>query len=114
MVMPTKRMKADADDYSIACAVPVNAEGVKIINSSYAPRSEDTRHFPHTSKFHMPDGFVIFDDVFVPNERVFLDWNGAYLAVFAHSLALWEALSGVGPLVKRADTLAGLAQLVAR
>lgn len=113
MVMPTKKMKANADDWSIACAVPVNAEGVKIINSSYAPRSEDTRHFPHTSRHHMPDGFVIFDDVFVPRERVFLDGDGAHSAVFAHSLGLWERIGGVGQLVKQADLLVGLAHLIA-
>src|SRR3546814_20092057 len=61
----------------------------------------------------MPDGFVIFDDVFVPNERVFLDGNGAYSAVFVHSLGLWERIGGVGQLVKQADLLVGLAHLIA-
>ena len=38
MVMPTKAMKPGEEDYAIACAVPVNAPGVKIINTTYAPR----------------------------------------------------------------------------
>lgn len=113
MVMPTKRMKPAEDDYSVACAVPVNAPGVKIINSSYAPRAEDTRHFPHTSHEHMPDGFVVFDDVFVSAERVFLDGDGANAAVFAHSLGLWERISGTARMVEQADLLVGLAHLIA-
>src|SRR5690606_19222292 len=32
MTIPTKSMKAGEEDYSIACMVPVNAPGVKIIN----------------------------------------------------------------------------------
>ncbi|MCW0215558.1 MAG: hypothetical protein OJJ54_19555 [Pseudonocardia sp.] len=113
MVMPTKRMKAEEEDWSIACAVPVNAPGVKIINSSYAPRSADTRHFPVTSHEHMPDGFVIFDDVFVPNERVFLAGEGRYAAVFAHSLGLWERIGGTSAMAEQADLLVGFAHLVA-
>lgn len=113
MVMPTKRMGAEAGDYSIACAVPVNAEGVRIINSSYAPRGEDVRHFPHTSHDHMPDGFVVFDDVFVPRERVFLDGDPQYAAVFAHSLGLWERIGGVSQMTRNAELLVGFAHLIA-
>src|SRR5215475_6715255 len=38
MVIPTKAMKPGEDAYAIACAVPVNAPGVKVVNTSYAPR----------------------------------------------------------------------------
>jgi 4-hydroxybutyryl-CoA dehydratase/vinylacetyl-CoA-Delta-isomerase len=113
MTIPTKAMKAGEEDWSIACMVPVNAEGVKIINTTYAPRHEDTRAFPVSGKYHYPEGFVIFDDVFVPHERVFLDGETAYAAVFAHSLGLWERLGGLSEFVQEADHLVGLAQLVA-
>ena len=73
MTIPTKAMKGNEEDYAIACMVPVNSPGVKIVNTTYAPRHPDSRHFPHSDGHHMPDGFVIFDDVFVPTERVFLD-----------------------------------------
>jgi 4-hydroxybutyryl-CoA dehydratase / vinylacetyl-CoA-Delta-isomerase len=113
MVMPTKRMGLEAADYSIACAVPVNTPGVTIINSSYAPRGEDVRHFPHTSHDHMPDGFVVFDDVFVPRERIFLDGDPRYAAVFAHSLGLWERIGGVSQMTRNAELLVGFAHLIA-
>ena len=113
MVMPTKRMGAEAGDYSIACAIPVNAPGVRVINSSYAPRGEDVRHFPHTSHDHMPDGFVVFDDVFVPRDRVFLDGDPQYAAVFAHSLGLWERIGGVSQMARHAELLVGFAHLIA-
>ncbi|MCP4958529.1 MAG: 4-hydroxyphenylacetate 3-hydroxylase [Actinomycetia bacterium] len=113
LTIPTKAMKPGEEDYSIACVVPVNAEGVKIINTTYAPRHEDTRSFPVSSRNHYPEGFVIFDDVFVPTERIFLDGETAYAAVFAHSLGLWERLGGLSAFVEEADQLVGLAQLVA-
>lgn len=113
MVMPTKNMKPGEEEYAIACAVAVNSPGVKIVNTTYAPRHGDARHFPHTNGNHMPDGFVIFDDVFVPTERIFLDGETAYAATFAHSLGLWERLGGLTALAEQADMLVGFAQLVA-
>ena len=112
LTIPTKAMKAGEEEWSIGCVVPVNAEGVKIINTTYAPRHEDLRTFPVSGKYHYPEGFVIFDDVFVPHERVFLDGETHYAAVFAHSLGLWERLGGLSAFVDEADQLVGFAQLV--
>ena len=41
VVMPTKNMKPGEEDYAVACAVPVNAPGVRIVNTSYAPRERE-------------------------------------------------------------------------
>jgi 4-hydroxybutyryl-CoA dehydratase/vinylacetyl-CoA-Delta-isomerase len=113
MTIPTKSMKAGEEDYSIAAMVPVNAPGVKIINTSYAPRHEDLRDFPVAGRHSTPEGFVIFDDVFVPNDRVLLDGETAIAAVFAHSLGLWERLGGLTSMADDADVMVGLAQLIA-
>ena len=113
LTIPTKAMKAGEEDWSIGCSVPVNAPGVKIINTTYAPRHDDVRAFPVSGQRHYPEGFVIFDDVFVPHERVFLDGETHYAAVFAHALGLWERLGGLSAFVEEADELVGLAQLVA-
>lgn len=113
MTIPTKSMKPGEEDYAIAAMVPVNAPGVKIINTTYAPRHADPRAFPISSQISYPEGFVIFDDVFVPNDRVFLDGETAHAAVFAHSLGLWERLGGLSEFANEADHLVGLAQLVA-
>lgn len=113
MTIPTKAMKAGEEDYSVACMVPVSAPGVKIVNTTYAPRHEDVRDFPISGRHHTPEGFVIFDDVFVPNERVFLDGSHPELAtVFAHSLGLWERLGGLSGMATRYDQLVGFAQLI--
>jgi len=113
MTIPTKAMKAGEEDYSIAAMVPVNAPGVKIINTTYAPRHADTRDFPVSGASATPEGFVIFEDVFVPNERIFLNGEVAQAAVFAHSLGLWERLGGLSGMADGADTLVGFAQLIA-
>lgn len=113
MTIPTKAMKAGEEDYAIAAMIPVNAPGVKIVNTTYAPRHEDLRSFPVSGHEHFPEGFVILDDVFVPNERVFLDGEVESAALFAHSLGLWERLGGLSSMADGADVLVGLAQLIA-
>ena len=112
MTIPTKSMKAGEEQYSVACMVPVNAPGVKIINTTYAPRHHDTRDFPISGRHHTPEGFVIFDDVFVPNDRVFLDGNPELAGLFAHSLGLWERLGGLSAMANSYDALVGFAQLI--
>jgi len=113
LVIPTKRMKQSEADYAVACAVPVNAPGLTIINANFSPRSDfDERFYPYSAKHMMTEGFVVFDEVFVPNERVFLAGEVEHSATFAHSLGLWERLGSLGHYVDVADTLTGLAQLI--
>jgi 4-hydroxybutyryl-CoA dehydratase/vinylacetyl-CoA-Delta-isomerase len=112
MTIPTKAMRPGEEDYAIACMVPVNAKGVKIINTTYAPRHADTRDFPISGGQNTPEGFVIFDDVFVSGERVFLDGRPEFAAVFAHSLGLWERLGGLAAMASSYDRLVGFAQLI--
>jgi 4-hydroxybutyryl-CoA dehydratase/vinylacetyl-CoA-Delta-isomerase len=113
MVMPTKNMKPGEEDWAICAAVPVNAPGVHITNTSYHPYGRDERDHPTSSRESVPDSMCIFDDVFVPNERIFLDGQAEQAAVFAHSLGLWERLGGTAFMVEQADELVGLAQLIA-
>jgi 4-hydroxybutyryl-CoA dehydratase/vinylacetyl-CoA-Delta-isomerase len=89
MTIPTKAMKTGDDDYAIAAMTPVNAPGVKIANTPYAPRHSDLRDFPVSGHDHYPEGFVIFDDVVVPNERI-LGGEVRPRRGFAHSLGLRE------------------------
>ena len=113
LVMPTKMMKPGEEDWAIACAVPLNAEGVSVVNTSYAPRADNPDYYPISSHANSAEGFIILDNVFVPNDRVFLAGEVEHSATFAHSLGLWERLGGTMHMAECADTLVGFAQLIA-
>ena len=113
VVLPTKRMRAGEEDYAIACAVPANAQGVMQIVSSHHARHGHARDKPVSNAVALPDSIVVFDDVYVPHERVFLDGDVARSATVAHALGLWERLSGVAHMAHLGDQLAGLAQMIA-
>ena len=116
MVFPSTLIRSGQDDvpYSIAFALPVSAKGLKFIcRESFA--SESAYDHPLASRFDEQDAVVIFDDVLVPWERVFIledpekankvnDATGA-VVFMAHQATVREAA--------KAEFMAGLATLVA-
>ncbi|HWA63464.1 MAG TPA: 4-hydroxyphenylacetate 3-hydroxylase C-terminal domain-containing protein, partial [Caulobacteraceae bacterium] len=59
-----------------------------------------------------PEGFVVFDDVFVPWDRVFLAGEVQLASRLAQSLGLWERVGGLVGSVGTSRLFVGLAQLV--
>jgi 4-hydroxybutyryl-CoA dehydratase/vinylacetyl-CoA-Delta-isomerase len=113
VVMPTKAMSPGEEDYSVSFSVPVNTKGVKIINRAYAEPGRSAFDFPMSVHKNSPEGFVIFDDVFVPWERVFLAGETKLAGVYANSLGLWERVGGLIEFANRAKRMVGMAALLA-
>jgi 4-hydroxybutyryl-CoA dehydratase / vinylacetyl-CoA-Delta-isomerase len=112
VVMPTKGMRQDETDYAVSFSIPVNTEGVKIINRSFAPAELNPFDYPASAHHSIPEGFVVFDDVFVPWDRVFLAGEVQLASLFAQSLGLWERTGGVVDAARVSQLYVGLAQLV--
>jgi 4-hydroxybutyryl-CoA dehydratase/vinylacetyl-CoA-Delta-isomerase len=113
VVLPTKAMSEGEEDYSVAFSVPVNTPGVKIINRDYAEPGRSTFDYPISGTRSMPEGFIIFDDVFVPWDRVFLCGEYQYAGPVAHALGLWERVGGLIAMVEQSRLMVGIAQLLA-
>lgn len=112
VVMPTKGMRQEESDYAVSFSIPVNAPGVKIINRSFAPAELNAFDYPASSHHSVPEGFVVFDDVFVPWDRVFLAGEVQLASKLAQSLGLWERTGGLVEAVRMSELFVGLAQLV--
>jgi 4-hydroxybutyryl-CoA dehydratase / vinylacetyl-CoA-Delta-isomerase len=112
VVMPTKSMRENEADYAVAFSIPVNTPGVKIINRSFAPAELNSFDYPASSHHSMPEGFVIFDDVLVPWDRVFLAGEWQLAGAFAGALGLWERTLGLAMASQDANIMVGLAHLV--
>lgn len=87
LIMPTIAMTEADKDYAVSFAVPTDAKGVFMI---YGRQSCDTRKLEEdadidlgNNTFGGQEALVIFDDVFVPNERVFMckEWKYAGMLV---------------------------------
>jgi 4-hydroxyphenylacetate 3-monooxygenase len=63
------------ENYANCLAVPVAAEGLKLYPRKPFSRAGSAFDYPLSSRFDESDSYVVFDNVFVPWERVFIYRN---------------------------------------
>ncbi|GAA0177783.1 4-hydroxybutyryl-CoA dehydratase/vinylacetyl-CoA-Delta-isomerase [Clostridium sediminicola] len=117
LVMPTIAMKPDDKDYAVSFAVPTDAEGIILI---YGRQSCDTRKLEEgadidlgNKKFGGQEVLVVFDDVFVPNERIFLNGETEFAGTLVERFAGYHRQSYGGCKVGVGDVLIGATALSA-
>src|SRR5438270_5181691 len=65
--------KSGDEDYAVSFAIPVGTPGLKLYpRRPYASAQTGAYDYPLSSRFDESDALCIFDDVFVPWERVFV------------------------------------------
>ena len=115
LCMPTIAMKPEDKDYAVSFSVPSDAEGITLI---YGRQSCDTRKMEGSeidvgnSEFGGHEALVVFDEVFVPNDRIFMDGETDYVVTLVerfagHHRPSYACKCGVG------DVLIGAAGLAA-
>lgn len=112
LVLPGTAMKADEKDFAIACAVPADAPGVVMI---FGRQSNDSRKVEGCGmdignpRFGVVGGeaMVVFEDVFVPNDRVFLNGEVDQCANMVNYFATWHRANYGGCKGGNADVLIG-------
>lgn len=103
-------------DFVIACAVPRDIEGLTIVE---ATRPSDRRELEETADVEVPDtgitqGWLLFQDVFVPKERVFMckeyKYTGKLIQFFTanYRACIGACVAGQG------DVMIGASVLMAR
>jgi 4-hydroxybutyryl-CoA dehydratase/vinylacetyl-CoA-Delta-isomerase len=112
IVVPTRAMTEADKDYCISFGIPVNTKGVKIISR---PERGDLNWFdyPISSGHVTLESMVIFDNVFVPKERIFMDGEWQYAGHLANCFATWHRFTGLSYKPPFAELMVGAAQLIA-
>lgn len=113
-------LKPGDEDYAISCIVPNGAPGLKLYpRRPYALGATSVFDYPLSSRFDESDSLVVFDDVFVPWEDVFIYKNieltaGQFSITAAHVLGntqshirSWAKLQFIVGLVKRCMDASG-------
>ena len=112
IVLPTRALGEVDKDYAVAFALPADWEGVHLITRPAGVRQRQVVKCPF-AECGVSDSMVIFDNVFVPQDRIFMcrEWEfGRRIALlFADSHR--HSYSGCKPAVS--DILCGTAVLVA-
>ncbi|MHA2295712.1 MAG: 4-hydroxyphenylacetate 3-hydroxylase family protein [Candidatus Hodarchaeales archaeon] len=116
IVMPTLAMRPGEEDYAVSFGVDTNAKGITMI---YGRQTSDTRKMEKGEldignwKYGGQEIFVIFDEVIIPHEQVFMkgeiEFTGELVNRFAgYHRQSYACKTGVG------DVLIGAAALAAR
>jgi 4-hydroxybutyryl-CoA dehydratase/vinylacetyl-CoA-Delta-isomerase len=98
LVMPTMRLKGEDRDYAIVGAVPVDAPGITYV---YGRQSCDTRSMEGGEidagnvMYSGQEAMIIFKDVFIPNELIFMDGEYEYAAMLVERFTCYHRRSYV-------------------
>lgn len=74
LLFPFGRYGEDEPEEALAFSVPLDADGLRMICRPSLSQN-DPRNHPLSSRMDEMDTFVVLDEVFVPDERVFIDAN---------------------------------------
>lgn len=116
LAMPTMAMGSDDADYAVSFAVPSDSEGIIYV---YGRQSCDTRKLEEGTmdvgncRYGGHECLVIFEDLFVPWERVFMCGEYNYTGALVERFAGYHRQSYGGCKVGVGDVLIGAAALAA-
>lgn len=113
---PCRTHGEEDKDYALAFAVPCNAKGVKMlavepVNRTYG--AEGRFDYPKTSALQPTECLIVFDDVFVPWERVFMCGEWQYSRMLAYAFGSYHRLFGTCKMIGKLEAITGAAALVA-
>jgi 4-hydroxybutyryl-CoA dehydratase/vinylacetyl-CoA-Delta-isomerase len=116
IVLPSRSMAAGDESWSVAFAIPAATRGLRMYTSDFLHGANEPFTHPISTAHKMVETLTVFDDVFVPWERVFFharpDLAGAAALTFvefhrytavSYKLPLLDALVGLGITVAQAN-----------
>ena len=111
LVVPTRALRPEDKDYAVAFAVPGDWDGLKQVATMHNFRPRE--HFKRGFMPGATDSYMIFDNCFVPWERIFLAGEYQHGGVCALLFALFHrhSYSGCKPAI--GDVIMGMAALAA-
>lgn len=117
LVMPNNSLKEHEKDWAVCFAIPLDAPGMIYV---YGRQASDTRKLEGGKKidignihFGGQEVMTIFNDVFVPWERVFMDGETDFTTMVVERFAGYHRQSYGGCKVGVGDTLIGAAKAIA-
>lgn len=114
IVLPTRRMTKEDKDYAVSFATPLNTKGIIMVGPSRDGIEEGNYYdFPLNASTFPGDATVIFNDVFVPLERVFMDGEIEFSGDMAYMFSNFHRVSADAYKYPDLEILLGAAMLIA-
>ncbi|MFQ5997961.1 MAG: 4-hydroxyphenylacetate 3-hydroxylase family protein [Candidatus Bathyarchaeia archaeon] len=113
IVIPTRAMSEKDADYALAFAIPTATPGLKMIARPTGSVAQSSFDFPISRHNIETETVTIFDDVFVPWQRVFMCGEWKYAGALATMFANFHRFTAISYKPPLGDLFVGAAQLIA-
>ncbi|HEV7327659.1 MAG TPA: 4-hydroxyphenylacetate 3-hydroxylase N-terminal domain-containing protein [Bosea sp. (in: a-proteobacteria)] len=110
LVMPCRTHGEGDEDFALCCAVPCDAEGITIVARPAGRPGDPAAKF--SAKYGQSTGAVMFDDVFVPWDRVFMAGETEEAGYLTTSYATHHRQSCIAARAGFGDLLIGAGALI--
>ncbi len=115
IVLPTRAMSEADADYAVAFAIPIDTPGLTLVASPYLTTTgrHEAEH-PISAGRKIVETATLFEDVFVPTERVFLAGEYEFAGELARGFVEFHRFTAISYKLPLVDALVGAALLAAR
>jgi len=116
IIMPTISMSPEDKDYAVSFSVPMDTKGIFMIvgrQSCDTRKLEGSQMDVGNSEYGGMEALVIFEDVFVPNDRIFQNGETEFAGMLVERFAGYHRQSYGGCKVGVGDVLIGAAATAA-
>ena len=114
IVLPSRSMGPGDEPWSVAFAVPVATKGLRLYASDFLHGTDDHINRPISTTHKMIETLTVFDNVFVPWERVFFEGKNDLASATALTFVEFHRFTAVSYKLPLLDGLVGAAIAVAR
>jgi len=114
IVIPTRQMRENEADYAVAFAIPANTKGVTFICRGGRGQWTEHEFHPDNPLRELTEALIIFDNVFVPWNRVFMCGEWQYSMLLAYTFATFHRFTAISYKLSLVEVMAGCAVAMAR
>jgi 4-hydroxybutyryl-CoA dehydratase/vinylacetyl-CoA-Delta-isomerase len=114
LIAPCRAMREDDKAYAVAFGIPLNAPGITLISAEPEVQA-GVSLFDHPigASVFINDATIIFEDVFIPTERLFLKGEWEFAGQVAYMFANFHRLSAETYKAMELELFTGAAALMA-
>jgi 4-hydroxybutyryl-CoA dehydratase/vinylacetyl-CoA-Delta-isomerase len=112
-VIPCRAMTEADADYAVAFAIPANTKGITQVCRPFISQ-RSSLEFPNTRPVRVhTDSLIVFDDVLVPWERVFMCGEWQHAATMVYNFALMHRRTGCAYRIPLSEQFVGVSVAIA-
>jgi aromatic ring hydroxylase len=113
IVLPTRALGPDDADYAVSFAIPIDTPGLRLIVSPFSADEINEDEHPISARCKMTETTTLFEDVFIPAERVFLAGEAHQAGPLAYGFVEFHRFTAISYRLPFVDALVGSAMLAA-